>query len=915
MAEVVLKITGDNTSAENALNETANTLSGVSTVAKKTSTDIKKGLDDIAASAKKANDEMSNPKPTENQKKVLNATQQLKKEIKEFEAAAIKAGEGTDEFARNIAEAGKKKAELKDLKEAIAALDPDAVAKTFLGLASSVAGGFTVAQSAIALTGVKSEELERTLLKVQAAQGVLAGLQQLANTKDELGKAKIIILNKLNTLEIKKNIVAVEGATIAQRIWNLAMASNPIGLLVAALTVLGTIVAAYISETEASKKAEIERSKAIDGTIIKSKELRDAYNESLVALREVENAYKVLNGQITELEANLDNIEQKSKISIQNIKNDTNAQLAEASASWKEYLAIIGSSTGLFTRAEVDNARTLEIRKTGAEKLKAEELKLEAERAKAVLEADKKSAAEKARNLKEANDKLFQAEKDFQDALKSLRDKARSAEIQSLTGSERIEAERKLNQEAVDELEKSLIQKGKLTDANFKLALEQQQQLAIIRNQIDKEANDKTLALRRDFYEKAKQETEQSEQEANRIASEEVDKNQKSLEEANKAKILLAKEGSKERLDAEINALETERDFILQNTTLTNDQRIILEQETLQKITDLQKDFATKNPSSLAKLLGVTDEELDKIKSALGRLTDQFKTFFSNQISEQQKMLYAQIKANEDTVNSRENTIKDLQSQLEKELQLQKDGLANNVDAIRQQIADEQAAKQSALENEKKIKEEKKKLAIEQLAIDSATQLSDLITASAETFKAFSAIPFVGIPLAVAAIGLMFGSFAAAKVRAVQSINQGFKEGVIDLQGPGTETSDSIPANLSRGESVMTAKTTKKHKALLEALHKDDYSHLTIKDLSPLLAGTGVVFNNEALNEINIDQAKYNKRKSEEPARLIAAMEATNKNITKFFQHYKNQPKPPIEEPDGSMVYKIGNTTRRVRKT
>lgn len=37
----------------------------------------------------------------------------------------------------------------------------------------------------------------------------------------------------------------------------------------------------------------------------------------------------------------------------------------------------------------------------------------------------------------------------------------------------------------------------------------------------------------------------------------------------------------------------------------------------------------------------------------------------------------------------------------------------------------------------------------------------------------------------------------------------GFKDGVVSLEGPGTETSDSIPAWLSRGESVITAASTK----------------------------------------------------------------------------------------------------------
>lgn len=46
----------------------------------------------------------------------------------------------------------------------------------------------------------------------------------------------------------------------------------------------------------------------------------------------------------------------------------------------------------------------------------------------------------------------------------------------------------------------------------------------------------------------------------------------------------------------------------------------------------------------------------------------------------------------------------------------------------------------------------------------------------------------------------------------------GFKEGVIDLKGPGTTTSDSIPANLSRRESVMTANETMSSKGILMAI-------------------------------------------------------------------------------------------------
>lgn len=47
-----------------------------------------------------------------------------------------------------------------------------------------------------------------------------------------------------------------------------------------------------------------------------------------------------------------------------------------------------------------------------------------------------------------------------------------------------------------------------------------------------------------------------------------------------------------------------------------------------------------------------------------------------------------------------------------------------------------------------------------------------------------------------------------------------YAEGVVDLKGAGTETSDSIHARLSRGESVITAKGTRQDKGLFEAANK-----------------------------------------------------------------------------------------------
>ena len=63
-----------------------------------------------------------------------------------------------------------------------------------------------------------------------------------------------------------------------------------------------------------------------------------------------------------------------------------------------------------------------------------------------------------------------------------------------------------------------------------------------------------------------------------------------------------------------------------------------------------------------------------------------------------------------------------------------------------------------------------------------------------------------------------------------------YAKGVIDLKGAGTETSDSIHAKLSRGESVMTAKETRKYKEELLAIRRGNFEDLIItKYVKPMI--------------------------------------------------------------------------------
>lgn len=128
-------------------------------------------------------------------------------------------------------------------------------------------------------------------------------------------------------------------------------------------------------------------------------------------------------------------------------------------------------------------------------------------------------------------------------------------------------------------------------------------------------------------------------------------------------------------------------------------------------------------------------------------------------------ILDAKVQAAEQAVTAADKEVDSSQKLLDAELQARANGYANNVLFAQKEL--DQAKK-----NQEKANKEKEKAVKQQQLLDTITQTSSLITASANIWSSLSAIPVVGTALALAAIGLMWGSFAASKIKA-RSVTKG----------------------------------------------------------------------------------------------------------------------------------------------
>lgn len=200
-----------------------------------------------------------------------NQAKDLRKEIKELKGELFKLTPGTEEYGRVLEQLGSKMNQLGDTTQElrVATGGLDTVFQTTTQATATMAAGFTAATGVVALFGGESEDLQKTFVKLQAVMAITTGLKGFAAFEKMTKRASISLKAYIAQIRLARTAtvqqtaattgltVAENGATVAANSLSLsikkvtaAIASNPIGAVLVAITAAITAISLFNSKAK-----------------------------------------------------------------------------------------------------------------------------------------------------------------------------------------------------------------------------------------------------------------------------------------------------------------------------------------------------------------------------------------------------------------------------------------------------------------------------------------------------------------------------------------------------------------------------------------------------------------------------------------------------------------------------------------
>jgi hypothetical protein len=414
-----------------------------------------------------------------------NLKQQLKQAQVEVQTLAEKFGATSAQAVEAAKKAAILKDKIADAKALTDAFNPDAKFKALSGALTGVAGGFSVVTGAMGAFGKQNEDVEKALLKVQSAMALASGAQAIGESIDSFKQLGAVI---------KANAVFQKIMTAAQYAYNLAMALNPIGAIVAAVIALIASGYALIKMFQASAEANVRNEAAVKKNTV-------ALKEQIKSSEKASEALKTKNGHEYEMaKASGASTKALRALALKHAEEEialNKASLATAKNTYeknKNTLASLINSGASDELIEKQREVTTEARKASAEERKDLE-----DAIKNKNDIVRKNAVEVRQELTDNNTKIKDANKALNEQIKQQNEEAAKTEkdrIKTLNDSilslrEEIRVS-KLNEEqkekdAVEKKYTKLIEDAKKEKISVvDLEKEKENALKLIREKYDK---------------------------------------------------------------------------------------------------------------------------------------------------------------------------------------------------------------------------------------------------------------------------------------------------------------------------------------------------------------------------------------------------------------------------------------------
>jgi hypothetical protein len=920
---------------------------------------------------------------------VTKKNKSLKAELRELKSRMAElelAGKGnTDEFKQMAMRAGELEDQIGDVSARVKVFASDTkYIDAAVQAVEGLAGAFAFAQGALGLFGAENEEAEKVIQKVTSAMAILQGIQAVANALNKDSALSVLLLGRAQAgaavsagaLAAGETAVAAgtTSATVAMRAFTASLLANPVTLVLIAITAL---VGALIAFTDGSEEAE-KATKRLNDELERQKLLLELDEASLDRrtnlLKAQAKARGALESEITQIEgeALADRINRREEEYKEFVKlyNDRDLRVklsAEDNAKLEDELL-------KRQQQRLDDLNDLEILRVekGAALRKEEE------------DAKKKSDEAEKKRLEEAKKRNEEYRKMLEQRLQWTRELAAERIKAIVDDGERERAElRKQANDRIEDLQNQTALSEKAAQTRTKLIIQISENLAAELKKID----EKEAAERAALEFKAQQTQIDLMQEG--FAKEaaqlkfQFDEQRRTINEEYKNNADLRKKLIAQVNAAELVAMLQAGEKVAQQTMKMEEERAILEVETAAKyLGDLpgleeQKQIAvlevkikyaklalqqlidqgnaedsvvvlqakkavqelekalkgavdTAKPEGIDwfKLLGIGDlsaEDRQAIADAAKTAMDSIMEVTDFIVDQYQR----QIDKKAEAIQQTDDEIEDLEDRIDKEKDLRDEGLANNVDVLEAELAEKKKAREEEVKQAEELQKRQAALQKAQLILDTAAQASNLITASAKIFNSLASIPFVGVPLAIATIGLMTAAFVTAKVKAFQLVNdqkQSFGDGgwvdgkphssggvkYVAVDGSG----DVV--ELEGGEHVTRKDKAAKAGNLLDSINDGSLWNMNEDSLATMLGQMGIRLPDDvATDALNVSKER------ESLHRDLVVINAGRGNgqdvqeIKRDVRFMANQARNQVDRwEDKDYFYeRKGNKTTRIRKT